>query len=242
MRADAIIFDKDGTLLDFDAYWVSVSDAAITSVLTEYGAPLSLKEKILLAFGIENGMTYPDGILCRGTYEEMGDTVFEILKSHGCAISRDEAINSVICAYNASADFGEIKPTCDNLISALTALRESGIRLAVVTTDNPKITEKCLKGLGIYGLFDEIYTDDGIHPTKPDPSAAAEFLKRYGIKKERTFMVGDTETDAKFAKNAEISFIGIAKSDTGKALLASSADFLIEKISELPLLINGGKL
>ena len=46
MRADAIIFDKDGTLLDFDAYWVSVSDAAITSVLTEYSAPLSLKEKI----------------------------------------------------------------------------------------------------------------------------------------------------------------------------------------------------
>ena len=34
MKVDAIIFDKDGTLLSFDAFWVTVTEKALADVFT----------------------------------------------------------------------------------------------------------------------------------------------------------------------------------------------------------------
>ena len=42
MRADVIIFDKDGTLMDFDAYWVTVSAKSVARVLRDIGVGDSL--------------------------------------------------------------------------------------------------------------------------------------------------------------------------------------------------------
>ena len=47
MKADAIIFDKDGTLLDFDAFWVSLSVKALEDVLGELGTEQDLLGEIL---------------------------------------------------------------------------------------------------------------------------------------------------------------------------------------------------
>ena len=37
MRFDGIIFDKDGTLMSFDAFWVSLSVKALEDVLGQLG-------------------------------------------------------------------------------------------------------------------------------------------------------------------------------------------------------------
>ena len=37
MSVEAIIFDKDGTLMSFDAFWVSLSVKALEDVLGELG-------------------------------------------------------------------------------------------------------------------------------------------------------------------------------------------------------------
>lgn len=33
MKKDIIVFDKDGTLMDFDSFWIALSVSAITDVL-----------------------------------------------------------------------------------------------------------------------------------------------------------------------------------------------------------------
>ena len=105
----------------------------------------------------------------------------------------------------------------------LTELKTKGIKLAVVTTDNMQITRTCLEKLGIADFFDHIYTDDGEVPTKPDPFCVYHFCEAAGVEKERVIMVGDTMTDMRFAKNAGISAIGIAKNDLNKQVLAPHA-------------------
>ena len=46
MNIDAIIFDKDGTLIDFDAFWVSVSCKAIEEVLEKFAMASDLLSEL----------------------------------------------------------------------------------------------------------------------------------------------------------------------------------------------------
>lgn len=238
MKTDAIIFDKDGTLIDFDAFWVPVSIKAIGFILDRLGIDRTPCDEILEAFGVHEGITSINGVLCKGTYEQMGQIVYGILCKHGYHGSSDEVIRILVEAYNESTDAGLVKPTCKDLAESLTELKGMGKRLAVVTTDNSEITLKCLKVLGILELFDKIYTDDGINPTKPDPFCVYDFCERFGIEKGGVVMVGDTMTDVKFAKNAGISVIGLAKADINRDILIGEADAVISEISQLSGIID----
>ena len=233
MRAEGIIFDKDGTLMSFDAFWVSLSVKALEDVLGELGMEQDLLGEILEAFGVHDGVTDINGVLCKGTYAEMGEIVYEILSAHGCDADREDVVRAVEEAYSRNAAAGDVKPTCPDLAEALAELKGRGLRLAVVTTDNEPITRHCLTGLGVLEYFDVIFTDDGHTPTKPDPFCAEEFCRMYGLDKGRVAMVGDTMTDVRFAKNGGITAVSLAPTPEKKAMLAPHTDIIIDAISEL---------
>ena len=115
----------------------------------------------------------------------------------------------------------------------LTAFKHQGIKLAVVTTDNEVITRQCLQRLGIEELFDVIYTDDGVTPTKPNPFCVHDFCQKVGIEKEYVVMVGDTMTDVRFAQNAGIKVVSLAQSEGNRDILAPHADVVIPSLSHL---------
>ena len=238
MRVDGIIFDKDGTLMSFDAFWVSLSVKALEDVLGELGMEQDLLGEILEAFGVRDGVTDINGVLCKGTYAEMGEMVHEILAKEGCTESAERVVAAVESAYSRNAAAGDVKPTCPNLAETLAGLKERGLRLAVVTTDNEPITRHCLEGLGVLQYFDVIFTDDGHTPTKPDPFCAEEFCRLYGLDKARVMMVGDTMTDVRFAKNAGITAVSLAPTPEKKAMLAPHTDLIIDAISELTELVK----
>ena len=233
MKADAIIFDKDGTLIDFDAFWVTVSVKAMTAALEKLSMEQAPLDRILEAFGIHNGVTDIDGVLCKGTYEQMGGITYDILSEYGCPHSREEVTRVVIESYNENADAGEVKPTCEGLCDVLRELVAEGKKLAVVTTDNELITRKCLKALGIEELFERIYTDDGGFPTKPDPACVLDFCALTGVAKERMVVVGDTMTDVRFARNSGIAVVSLAKTEGNRAVLAPHADKVISEMTSL---------
>lgn len=238
MNVDAIIFDKDGTLIDFDAFWVTISIKAIKDILRQLGKEEISVYEILEAFGVHDGVTDINGILCKGTYKQMGQIVYDIACRYGCDISCDEIEQIVTESYIKNSDKGEIKPTSPNLLEVLTELKKRNKKLAVVTTDNEEITRKCLKKLGIEELFDKIYTDDGKIPTKPDPYCVFDFCKLTGVKRECVVMVGDTMTDINFAKNAGIMVIGVAKTNQNKQILAPRADAVITDLSHIFEILN----
>lgn len=234
MNTKGIIFDKDGTLLDFDAFWVKVSVVAMREFLNEMGAaPVDVSE-ILTAFGVRDGRTDTNGVLCKGTYEQMGQIVYDILMKHGISVSQDVVTCRVEAAYQQNAEAGEVRPTCPDLVEVLTGLKSKGLKLAIVTTDQPHITNQCLEKLGIGRLFDRIYTDDGQTPTKPHPHCAWDFCREFGLNREQVVMVGDTLTDMSFAKNAGIMGVGLAADDRAKAELLPYADTVISALSHLP--------
>ncbi|HJA94205.1 MAG TPA: HAD family hydrolase, partial [Candidatus Eisenbergiella merdipullorum] len=114
-------------------------------------------------------------------------------------------------------------------------LKESGVRIFLVTTDCREITGRCLDELKIRQYFDEIYTDDDDrgHP-KPDPYLIQEIINKYGMKKEELVMVGDTVTDMEFAGNGGIKAIGVADQEADRRILKRYTEMVIDNIGYLP--------
>ena len=233
INVDAVIFDKDGTLLDFDAFWVAVSVKALENVLQELRVKKDLLLEILESLGVHNGVTDVNGILCQGTYQQISEIVYKVLINNDYQVPFTSVAEMVVSSYEQNVGQGEIKPTCADLNDVLKTLKTWNKRLAVVTTDNAPITQKCLKGLGIEGMFDRIYTDNGKNPPKPNAYSALEFCKEYNIKKECVVMVGDTLTDVEFARNAGIRMIGFAKDNKNKEFLLKHTNIVISELSQL---------
>lgn len=231
MKTKAIIFDKDGTLMDFDSFWVTVTHKVITDLKKKTGLMDVNEDEILTALGVENGVTNIEGILCQGTYQQMGEIMYNILKKHGCQFSVEQLTKYMIESYHHNYEKGIIKPTCNNICEVLSKLKYHGIKLAIVTTDDLFGVKKCLKTLDIEKCIDLIYTDDGYFLPKPDPNCIFDILKKEGLFKSEVVMVGDTLTDTTFAKNCGIEAIGVAKNDANRKILAEQADKVIPDLS-----------
>lgn len=231
MKKEIIVFDKDGTLIDFDAYWVTVSVIAIKEVLHMLGKEEASLEKLLQSIGIENGVTDIDGVVCCGTYEETGLAFYEALKEYGETKPADEVAELLTDAYKRNFDAGIIKATCDNLKEVLERLKKEGRTLLVASADRIEYTNHCLTKLGIREYFDAVFADDGIMPPKPDATCFNEYLKTVGKTAEQAVIVGDTMTDVRFSKNAGIQMIGVGKTEKNRNRLKPYADMVIRDVS-----------
>lgn len=240
MDVRAIIFDKDGTLIKFDSFWVEVSHCAIRDILRQLNRDDIPMSRLLEALGISGDTADIDGLLCKGTYEQIASAIGEILREFGVDISDTDIVKMTVSAYNDNAGSGKIEPACKNIRAVLEKLKNGDRKLAVVTTDDAQITHKCLEKLGIEDLFEKIYTDDGINPIKPNPGCALEFLSELGIPSEKAVMVGDTMTDIHFARNAGISVIGVGETANSRERLMPYADAVIPDISHLFDVIEEG--
>ena len=56
--------------------------------------------------------------------------------------------------------------------------------------------------------------------------------------KDKIVMVGDTLTDVKFARNAKIRVIGVAKNQKNKDILNKQADFVVDDVSFLESILE----
>ena len=56
MKPTAIFFDKDGTLMNFDAFWVNVTKYVLSDILTQFNhsADISDIDNLLNLFGVHN--------------------------------------------------------------------------------------------------------------------------------------------------------------------------------------------
>jgi len=226
-----VIFDKDGTLMDFDAYWVTVSLAAVPEMLEKLALDPALADTLLAAIGIHDGTTDVRGVLSWGTYGQMGEVMHDALTAAGAECSRDEVIRLTEETYHRHADKGIIRPACENIKGVLGAHIRCGRTLAVVTTDGPHVTRKCLLDMDIGHYFNAVCTDNGVLPPKPDPFCIELICEQFELTKDEIVMVGDTMNDIRFARNGGIRVIAVAKTEENRAYLAAEADEVVEDIS-----------
>lgn len=229
---ECIIFDKDGTLMDFAKFWIPVAKKAIDYVCADYSVGEDIKEEILKAIGVDENVDIL-GVLCYGTYGDIINVVYEVLDKNNVVYDKMTMTKKFPEAFAKARHEGEIAPTSPGLKNTLADLKAKGKKIFVVTSDNYETAEYCLRKLDIFELFDEIIADDGVHPSKPDPYYIDYLVAKYGFSKDEMCMIGDTLADMSFARNGGIKAYGVGVDEKSRSILAEYAEATSSDVSAL---------
>lgn len=115
---------------------------------------------------------------------------FDLILSHA-AVARSEGTVTALAdlhAYHAASNLWEYVP--DDVLPALAALRELGLRIVVVSNANGTLRAH-LDRIGMTSRFDVVLdsADEGVE--KPDPRFFEIALEKSGARRDTTIHVGD---------------------------------------------------
>ncbi len=167
----AVIFDLDGTLVD------SIPDLseAVNNVISKYGFPKRKKEE----FNIFVGNGFVD-LLLRAMNHNVDEETFEKIKKEFVAYYDVHYCDKTV-AY-------------DGIAELIAALRERGIKTAVVTNKNDDIS-KIIVNKYFGDVFDVIRGKADDIPAKPDPTGTLLTMQKLSVKPEECVFVGDSGID-----------------------------------------------
>ncbi len=179
------LFDFDGTLVDSMPTYVS----AMLRILDD------------------NGISYGDDIVKIITPLGLNGTAEYYINNLKIKLPKEELF-SLMKKYMAEAYFYTI-PAKPNVISVLKELKNRGCSLNVLTA-SPHITlDVCLKRLGIYDLFTNVWSCDDFRTTKANPEIYKMAAEKIGEKVENILFLDDNFNADKTAKTAGMKVCGV---------------------------------
>ncbi|MBI2780179.1 MAG: HAD family hydrolase [Chloroflexi bacterium] len=230
---DLIIFDKDGTLIEFHLMWGAWVDALARRL--ETAAALPVREGLYALLGVDRGtgLIHAHGLLAATPMSRIREVVQAYVEEAGAA--PELAAAAIQAAWHAPDPVALAQPVTD-LAGLLGRLRARVGIFAVATSDDRRPTERTLEALGVSGEFAAIScADDGIR-TKPAPDPVLRLCAALGILPSRTAVVGDSPADLLMGRAAGVArSIGVLTGVGDRASLEPLADVVLGSIAELAL-------
>ena len=227
---DVVVFDKDGTLISFDAMWSGwARDLGIRLELVTR-RPVAGDVFTTIGFDPVSNRILAGAPLAIATMGELHELVGAVLRRWCPSVS---AARRILADAWFEPDPVERAVPLADLTGLFTTLRAAGRRIAVATTDDRVPTQATLAGLGLSDLVELVVSGDDDEPTKPDPAMLHLIASRLGTAIERTAMVGDTPADLRMARAAGARAIGVTSGVASAAELSPAADLVIGSVAEL---------
>ncbi len=228
---ELIVFDKDGTLIDFDAMWGSWL-AELTRRLGS-AADEAIRAELYQAFGFDPaaGHVLSGGALAGTPMAELRELAVTILTSAGGPRTAAEA--TIGRVWQPPDPVALARPLAD-VRSLFGALRERGLGIAVATTDDRSPTEQTLAALDVADLVDALVcADDGL-PVKPAPDMVWHLCRMLGREPSRAAVIGDSPADLAMGRAAGAGVvIGVLSGIGGREDLAPLADLILPSVAAL---------
>jgi len=219
-----IIFDKDGTLFDFNATW-----GAWTRVLleTEAGGDPALTGALadVLGYDIAAEVFRPDSIVIASTASEVADVILPLLPPQ----SKADLVRrmNVAAATAPQAEATPLGPFVDRLQAA-------SLKVGVATNDAEAPARAHLRAAGIEQRFDFIAGYDSGFGGKPAAGQLLAFCAQVGLEPAVCAMVGDSTHDLHAGRAAGMVCVGVLTGVADRAELAPYADVVLDSIADLP--------
>ncbi|MEE9314854.1 MAG: HAD family hydrolase [Rhizobiaceae bacterium] len=230
MTIKAILFDKDGTLLQFDATFLPATSKVIKS-LSEGDTALAKQIAELVKFDIDNVALAPSSVLIAGSVDDIAVTLMPLLKYDSVA-ELSKRVNALYVEHSLSTVVG-----FDFLTPTLDKLKIMGLPLGVATNDTEEGAYSHLNKLEVAERFCFIAGFDSGFGAKPEPGMVLGFADHLGFAPEEIMMVGDSTHDCHSGRAAGAIVIGVTSGGAEAEELAPHADYVLPSIAELPDLI-----
>lgn len=191
-----ILFDKDGTLIEFESMWYQI----MTSVFEQLVDEDVDKLKALSGY-TQSGFQEDSMIQYLSTHEIIHQWMKHI---------HHHTFQDVFDIFEKAATENHLEvKLLPNTYESLTYLKSKGYILGIATADTLIPTIYNLEKCQIRDFFSFLGTDNGMTVPKPAPDMVYEFAKIAELEPSEILIVGDSISDHEFAMNAEASFIGI---------------------------------
>ena len=229
--ARLVIFDKDGTLLDFHAMWGRwIRELALR---LERASGVIVAARLFSAVGFDSvsGKVDPGGVLALATMTEAHDFIAQLLRDVG--LSEAAVADVMAVAWVVPDPVMYAHPLAD-LPMLFGALRAQGCKIAIATIDDRAPTAATLAALELTPLVDAMACADDGFPLKPAPDAVLVLCQQLGVPPERTVVVGDSASDLRMGRAAGVGVVIGVRSGIGiDETLAPLADLLINSVAEM---------
>jgi len=230
-KAQGIIFDKDGTLIDFDTMWGGWVGYLADQLHAISGLPV--REPLCEAMGYDdaNKKVLAQGKLAAATISELHQTTVEVIRSLGT--NKKQAEQIVAEGWCIPDPVILAKPVTDTR-ELFYKLYQQNIKIGIATADDRTPTQAMIEAFDIEEyLTTMVCADDGI-PAKPEPDMVLTICERMNLHPSKVMVIGDTTADLKMARSAGAGLVvGVLSGVSTSSDLVHIADVLIESVDEL---------
>jgi phosphoglycolate phosphatase len=230
---DAILFDKDGTLIDFDATWGPAAFAVMESLADGDGAALDRLMRVS-EYVLAERRFLPSSPLVAGSSAHYGPLWAQAL-GRSCDADFLALMDTLFLEAGLAhlAPIGDPRGLCIDLAAR-------GYVLGIATNDSQASAQAQARALGIAGQMHFVAGYDSGHGSKPEPGMVTAFLEAHAFTPARVELVGDSLHDLHAARAAGIVGIAVLSGPRGEAAraeVAPFADHVIASITQLPDLL-----
>lgn len=247
---DLVIFDKDGTLIDFGALWayytINSVEALMASVAQQNQQQnqrqfeaSALRADLFAMLGYDPATHHfnPQSPVVTAPLPTIYTLVAGVLYRHGWGwLEAELQVERAFVPIMHQPIQREMIQATAPLLPLFLALREANIQIAVVTSDDRTPTMATLEWLDLLDHIAFIACADDGYAYKPAPDGILAACEATGVRAEKAVMVGDSTTDMLAGQRAGVGLrIAVLTGTMDHATLAPLADEVLKSVGEIRL-------
>lgn len=227
-----LLFDKDGTLIDFMASWLPLIHEA-SRKFTNGDTDAAAKMLEATGYDAEHNTIIGGSVLAAASNREIAEHWAPFINR---PVS-DELVEELNTIFQEGSTEHSVPVT--DLNELFQIFRDRGLKLGIATSDSEQGIHCSLGRFNVLDKLDFICGYDTGHGIKPGAGMVKGFCAETGLKPEEVIVVGDNLHDIEMARNAEAGMaIGVLTGTSSAQLLGEHADHVLNNINEIPALLD----
>jgi len=210
IKFDGIIFDIDGTMTSTN----ELIFASFNHIMNKYLNKTLTNNEIISLFGPPE------------------DVILEECTGKNYPAARKDY-------YDYYADNHEMADLYPGIYEILDFISSKNIPLAIFTGKGREAAKITLHKLKIYDFFNLIITGDDVKEHKPSPEGILKFVEKFRLDPEKVLMIGDSPSDIKAARGAEVKVASVLWDSYSKEkVIELKSDYVFHTVNELRGFLN----